>query len=219
MRLALGNLRKRIVCSIYYCWWSCARALQTCLWISLIEYNGKRMKMATRSKLSICSVYGSGIGARCAVRTRGSLDFLSQITQPLPFRDRISFPYHKNASFLFGWPFFSLGILHLPCTSMCCAFVLIWARLYYCTFHPNWLGAVQWLFYDSPCNVNITSIWNYSLSPCVVCRACISISISSLVGFFFFFFFFISFKNEQCNEVKEIPHLLLCFSTLAAFFP
>lgn len=29
----------------------------------------------------------------------GSLDFLSQITHPLPFWDRISFPYHKNTSF------------------------------------------------------------------------------------------------------------------------
>lgn len=35
-----------------------------------------------------------------AVYTWGSLDFLSQITHPLPFRDRISFPYHKNTSLL-----------------------------------------------------------------------------------------------------------------------
>lgn len=30
-------------------------------------------------------------------------------------------------------------------------------------------------------------------------------------------FFIISFKNEQCKRVKEIPDLSLCFSTLAVF--
>lgn len=163
--------------------------------------------MATRTKIidqKVCLrfvyVYISVIGSKF-ILTWDSLDFLSQITHPLPFWNRISFPYHKNASLC-------LCLFHHHCihVNTIHAFVLIWKPRILHFSSSEW--ASERVSYWAQCDYYFTIRHAMLISHQygIILCACISI--------FFFSLFRCCFFVQEWNikaEKMYIPDLSFCF--------
>lgn len=149
----------------------------------------------------------------CSTRREwGTLDFLSQITHPLPFQDdRISFPYHKNTH--------NALLLLLLLSPMDLVFLIVFVAIQHSSracFDLECIALfieLTWAqcdhFYDLPCNVNNINMASYFAS---------CISIYTIYTYIFLFCSFPEWTLNDSTERKTFQRSRCVFSVCACVF-